>query len=520
MIWTLVHKELLTNLLTYRLMVALIFTVALSALTTVIGSMDYSRNMEAYHQESRDQREELDKATVYQQVQPRILLPPQPLAIFSRGVVGLAPQSYGISLDYYSRAPWPAGINSDSGYMKSLGQIDFTMVVTLLLSFLAVVLGFDGICGERERGTLKQLLTNPISRAQVVLAKLLGGIISLWVPFTIAFVSCLLIVLANDDVVFSADDWVRLGILFLLTSFFLAQVFALSLMVSAFVRDSDTALIICLFAWLVGGVGYISALPSFSRYGYEETPHQNYMNQNRALWDEFSQQMNEWEEKNPPPSEGHFKGIERDGYRRYFHPAAYQWWQQRTAVQADKVMEVADRSYKARYSAWDPLAQEAYLVDRWSALSPFTNYQVLAYQLARTTLEDLFRMGRAGREYRQTYIDYLHSKKAFSSRRWFTDDPPDQEPMVVDPESMTAASLSPDSPFMLQRMGWAQEQEKNVDANNRRLDLGDLPKFDGQWQGPLAATFAAMMPGLVVLLLSLGTGVFVAVMRFQRYDPQ
>ena len=49
-------------------------------------------------------------------------------------------------------------------------------------------------------------------------------------------------------------------------------------------------------------------------------------------------------------------------------------------------MKVADQSYKARYTAWDPLAQEAYLVDRWSALSPFTNFQVLAYQLARTTL--------------------------------------------------------------------------------------------------------------------------------------
>ena len=192
--------------------------------------------------------------------------------------------------------------------MKALVQIDFTTVVTLLLSFLAVVLGFDGICGERERGTLKPMLANPVTRTQVVLAKLLGGMISLWVPLTIAFISCLLIVLANGDVALGSGDWLRLGLLFLLTCLFLAQVFALSLMVSALVRDSETALIVCLFAWLVGGVGYISALPSFARYGYEETPHQNYVNQNRTFWNQFGEEMQAWEEKNPPPGEGYFKG--------------------------------------------------------------------------------------------------------------------------------------------------------------------------------------------------------------------
>ena len=38
MLWTLIRKELLSNLLTLRLSVALIFTVVLSVLTTLIGS--------------------------------------------------------------------------------------------------------------------------------------------------------------------------------------------------------------------------------------------------------------------------------------------------------------------------------------------------------------------------------------------------------------------------------------------------------------------------------------------------
>ena len=57
MIWSLVRKELLTNLLTYRLSIALVFTIVLSALTTVIGSLDYSRNVASYEDELRNQRE-------------------------------------------------------------------------------------------------------------------------------------------------------------------------------------------------------------------------------------------------------------------------------------------------------------------------------------------------------------------------------------------------------------------------------------------------------------------------------
>ncbi|MBT4096943.1 MAG: ABC transporter permease subunit [Gemmatimonadetes bacterium] len=521
MIWSLVRKELLTNLLTYRLSIALVFTIVLSALTTVIGSLDYSRNVASYEDELRNQRELIEQVTIYERLSPTIILPPQPLAIFARGVVGVAPLSYDIRIDDYGRGPEQLFSNRDSGYMKALIQIDFITVVTVLLSFLAIVLGFDGICGERERGTLKQLLTNPIPRAYVVLAKLIGGIISLWIPFTLAFVLCLLIALANVNVVFSGDDWLRLGLLYLLTCLFLAQIFSLSLAVSAFARDTDTALIICLFAWLVGGVGYISALPSFSRYGHDEIPHQHYVDQNDEIWREWRQQVSHWEEQNPPPADAYWEGINRDGRRRFNHPTAYRWLERHQANAMGMRADNADRRYQARYGTWDPLAQEAYVVDRWSALSPFTNYQVLAYRLARTTLDDLFYAGRAGQDYRDTYIQYLRGKNAFGSQRWFTDDPPGQEPMIPQPESITTDMLRSDAPYMMERMAWAEEQQRlaNDDAG-RRLDLSDMPKFGGRWQRSLGDSVGTMTIGLAVLLLSFGAAVLLTVARFLRYDPQ
>ena len=520
MIGTLVRKELLANLLTLRLAVALIFTVLLSVLTTFIGSIEYSARMDAYRTEVKSIREDLGRATVYSQIEPHAVALPQPLALFCRGVDKTAGQLVRVYVDWIPASLSYVG-SAGNNLMKTFVEIDFATVVTVLLSFLAVVLGFDGICGERERGTLRQVLVNPVARGSVVVAKLLGGLLSLWLPLAFAFVLSLLIVLSNPDVVFTGDDWVRLVLFFLLSCLFLGQVFSLSLMVSALTRDSATSLIICLFVWLAGSVGYMNALPSLSRYGVEETPFQDFLEQNRELWNAFNRDMGEWEELHPRPEEVYFKGIEKEGRLRYAHPRGYAWFQQRNAFALDKQQERASRAHKAISANYENLAREAFLVDQWSILSPFTNFKTLANQLARTTLADKFRLLSAGHRYRETYIQYLRGKEAFASRRWFTDDPVDQEPMIPNPEEVTPEMLAPDSPFMKARMEWARQQEEEAATDaNRRLDLTDLPRFGGDWQRSLAESLAVMMPGLVVLLLIFGGSLLVTMMRFLRYDPK
>lgn len=517
---TLIRKELLANLLTLRLAVALVFTVLLSALTTVIGSVEHSERMDAYRAEVAEFRKDLDQATVYAQVQPHIVAPPQPLALFCRGVDKTAGQVVEI---YIGRMP--ASLSSLGGtsndLMKIFVEIDFATVVTVLLSFLAVVLGFDAVCGERERGTLRQMLVNPVPRGSVIVAKLIGGLLSLWIPLALAFVLALLIASSNPDVLFSGDDWVRLALLFILSCLFLGQVFSLSLMVSTLTRDSATALIICLFAWLAGSVGYMNALPSLSRYGVEEVPFQNFMEQNREFWNIYNREKNEWNETHPSPGEAYLKGIQGQGRLRYAHPRGYAWLQQENAFMQDKHMERASRSHKAMSANYQHLAREAFLVDQWSILSPFTNYKALANQLARTTLSDKFRLLKAGHRYREDFIQYLRGRNAFASRRWFTDDPEHQEPMIPHPEEMSPEMLAPDSPFMKERMAWAQKQEELAATDaTRQLDLTDLPRFGADWQRNLGGSLAVMTPGLAMLLLTFGGSVLVAMLRFLNYDPK
>ena len=520
MFWRFVRKELLTNLLTMRLAVALIFTVLLAVMTTLTGSIDFSRNYAAYREEARQAQEQLDEATVYSQVRPRLVFRPQPLSILSRGVMQTFAREFWVNVDGINVYATALNSQYDSQFMKTLVQIDFTTVVGLLLSFLAVVLAFDGICGERENGTLKQVLTNPVARGQVVLAKLVGGVLTLAIPFTTGFAISLLIMLAVPDVVLSGADWLRLVGLYALSLFFLGQVYALSLMVSTFTRESDTALILCLFAWLVSGVGYINALPSVSRYAIEAPPYQTYLDLRGQLWDTHGTEMREWGEKNPPPEGWAMFGLNRGGPQRYGTPEGYSWLSRREAYRIEKRLKMEEEMFRARWAAWEPMARQGHAVDDWSILSPVSSYQMLSHLLARTTLDDLFYLSQAGRDYRETLVSYLRGKNAFSSRRWFTDDPVDQEPMFPHTEELPAGVAVQETALWQERMAWVEEQDRRaLDDPRRHLDLSDLPKFGGNWKRSLAQSLALMMPFLLVLVLSFGVSVMATIVRFLRYDP-
>jgi hypothetical protein len=93
--------------------------------------------------------------------------------------------------------------------------------------------------------------------------------------------------------------------------------------------------------------------------------------------------------------------------------------------------------------------------------------------------------------------------------------------MIPQPESITTDMLRSDAPYMMERMAWAEEQQRlaNDDAG-RRLDLSDMPKFGGRWQRSLGDSVGTMTIGLAVLLLSFGAAVLLTVARFLRYDPQ
>ena len=136
-------------------------------------------------------------------------------------------------------------------WMDRFDVVDWTFIVRLILSFLCIVLAYDGISGEAERGTLHLLLANPISRVHVLLAKYvadLAVLVSAFLTgsaFSIGILSLTGALELTLGLVWGYSLYL-MGTVLYLTMFLL---FALG--VSALTRSSISSLVMLALSWAV-----------------------------------------------------------------------------------------------------------------------------------------------------------------------------------------------------------------------------------------------------------------------------
>lgn len=115
-------------------------------------------------------------------------------------------------------------------------------VLTSILLFLSIVMGFDLITREREEGTLKSLLSHPVYRDAVINGKFLGGMAVLAVAVGSVFLVSLAIMLFYGMVP-SGDDLLRLVLYFSGALLYCAVFFAIATLFSAAMSSSAMSIL-------------------------------------------------------------------------------------------------------------------------------------------------------------------------------------------------------------------------------------------------------------------------------------
>lgn len=136
--------------------------------------------------------------------------------------------------------------NSELSLIPPKEMVFLTLLNTISFGvFIGMIVGADGISGERERGTLEVLLLTPASRRQLILGKLLAAL----TPWPAAFLISVpaLFVTSQGDEVFGQA--LVLGAIF---GTLLAIAFAgFGLLVSTWSNSNKTSMFICLIVWLL-----------------------------------------------------------------------------------------------------------------------------------------------------------------------------------------------------------------------------------------------------------------------------
>ncbi|MCG9134318.1 ABC transporter permease subunit, partial [Candidatus Poribacteria bacterium] len=153
-------------------------------------------------------------------------------------------------------------VPSERSIMPDYIKIDWGFVTAVLLSFMGILFTFDSISGEQERGTLRLMLSNSISRSAVICGKFLGAFFTIAIPFLLGAIVNISIIYLSESVPFSGSHWVRLGLIICVALIYTSIFIFLGILVSSRVRESSTSLAILLLIWTVWVVLLPNALGS------------------------------------------------------------------------------------------------------------------------------------------------------------------------------------------------------------------------------------------------------------------
>ncbi len=132
--------------------------------------------------------------------------------------------------------------------------ISLSSLSVYLIPLIALMLSFDALVGEFERGTMMLLLTYPVTRWQVIMGKFLGHLIILFIAIFAGYGGAILLMLAFTSA--SIEGW-QAYVMMMMSSLLLGAVFiALGYLVSVVVKERATAAGSAIGLWLIFVVLY------------------------------------------------------------------------------------------------------------------------------------------------------------------------------------------------------------------------------------------------------------------------
>jgi Cu-processing system permease protein len=126
--------------------------------------------------------------------------------------------------------------------------VSLASLTIFLVPLIALLLSFDAIVGEQERGTLTLLLSYPVARWHVVIGKWLGEGAILAIATVVGYGAAAVALWLDGSI--SADSWKAFGGMVLTSVLLGASFVAMGCLASTLVRERATAAGLAVGVWL------------------------------------------------------------------------------------------------------------------------------------------------------------------------------------------------------------------------------------------------------------------------------
>ena len=198
MLHIIIKHEILNNFMNVRFVILVVLCVVLIPLGIYVNMKDYTNRLTDYHKLVEEYQEELKKSMDVREIRPKGFRRPSSLSILVKGLENSLPK-YFICSKSEGLQFLGGSTTEESDIISSLFEkFDFLFIVKVILSMFVFLFTFDAISGEKERGTLRLILSNPVPRSILLLGKLIGGVFTFLVPFVIGCIMGLVLLITSQ----------------------------------------------------------------------------------------------------------------------------------------------------------------------------------------------------------------------------------------------------------------------------------------------------------------------------------
>ena len=406
--------------MTFKFAVGTILCMVLMAVFVPILAKDYQRRLEDYNENVAANEAELRKVKVYKNITPTVYRPPNVLSVFGEGLEKQLGKSTMIALGGISEIS--AASTGGNPFLSIFPTLDVTLILKVVMSILALLVAYNTISGEREQGTLKLILSGVVARYQVLLGKLLAGLVTLIIPVTGAFIVGLLILQFFPMVSLAGADWIRIVLMYLASLIFISAMYNIGLLFSCLMRRASISLVLGLFVWVVIAVVIPNASVYLANYLRPTEAEEKIDAQVRALSEERNNKIGDLTKTlrtggNQGMAMGAFRGI----FIVYCEKALMDDYKKKYTLSEPVKIKYADKIFEVQQQYLGGLMKQKHLARTIAQISPITLYESSMSALAGTDLASFEHFRSRVKLHTNEVIEYIRSKTDnFSLPSYFT----------------------------------------------------------------------------------------------------
>ncbi len=442
-LWLIIQREFVSNVLTSRFMISFIVCLMSTAAAVFVQVADYEKRLAAYHTALQEHQDETRTWDLYSQINPKAHRKPNPLSIFNVGTEksGADMVSIELATPIWEKEAQKQG--SDNPFLSIFLSIDVIFVFKIVLSALAILFAYNTISGEREDGTLKLVLSNPIPRDALVLGKYLGGVLSLFPIVVMSFTIGVVIAYTSPATDLDVGNLLRLVMVLVVSLLYVSICYLLGMLLSVWTKEAATTLILSMFIWSILTIVH-SNIATFAVAKFPlhtPQPEKEDRQQIQQIWKGFKEERDAHVLKmigyehiiSAIPFEGTISvGLDASspgdlGFKESYtikplHKADVSKFQEILGYQEPLRIDYANKAEEILKRREEIDKRNRQFARDVSRISFADTYHFAVAAITSTDRKSYNAFINQTRSYKRQIVDYLASKEAFSVRAWFSSD--------------------------------------------------------------------------------------------------